>query len=387
MRGILEVEVFGRKGELVVCRKQLMRSFTRGFIDGLYVACGNVGYSMIDVDMGHRSVNNSYESGATKSNLRIGSPPGRSMVIQATGKRGDLSGESSPKIKYFMWGEDLGIQVGAGTAAVTPADRRLVQRIAHGERAPDGAPLTFESYMVNDDADFEIYGDKWAAQTFSPLVSHRITSILVKVWKEGAPGDLSLRLCPVTVSDQPQETDIIASGAIAEASLPVSPGDWAEWTLDAPVDVYVGHLYSLVLYLEGGTYSNSVHWRRDQSGAAYPRGRQYTSTNAGGYWSVSSGADFMFQERGQSSGELEYGGCELVRLAFSDPNGSFMVRRYFTNSCGQALTINEMGIQTMMTQQGQRGWPFLAARDLVAPGVDVAHGELLRATYTVQITV
>lgn len=90
---------------------------------------------------------------------------------------------------------------------------------------------------------------------------------------------------------------------------------------------------------------------------------------------------------GTSANTLEYGGCELLSIAFANPNGSFNIRRYLTNNSGGAITINELGIYAVGCVGNYQSYTFCITRDLVSPGVAVANTELLRATYTVQITV
>lgn len=92
---------------------------------------------------------------------------------------------------------------------------------------------------------------------------------------------------------------------------------------------------------------------------------------------------------GSSAGQLEYGGCELLSIAFADPNGQFTIRRYFTNNSGGSITVQEVGIHSPggETVGGSEGvWAFLIARDLTG-GLAVANTQLLRVTYVVQITV
>ena len=90
---------------------------------------------------------------------------------------------------------------------------------------------------------------------------------------------------------------------------------------------------------------------------------------------------------GTQAGRFEYGGCELISIAFADPNGQFTIRRYFTNNSGGAITVEEVGLYSVGTDyNGYFAWPFCIARDLTG-GVAVANTELLRATYVVQITV
>lgn len=90
---------------------------------------------------------------------------------------------------------------------------------------------------------------------------------------------------------------------------------------------------------------------------------------------------------GRAAGRLEYGGCELINLVFANPNGEFTIRRYFTNFSGGSITINEAGIHSVGTDKDSSlPWAFLIARDLTG-AIAVAHTELLRVSYVLQITV
>jgi hypothetical protein len=87
--------------------------------------------------------------------------------------------------------------------------------------------------------------------------------------------------------------------------------------------------------------------------------------------------------QGKGQGQLLYDGTNLYGIVFSNPNGSFNIQRYFTNSSGDSITINEVGIYAV----GLSAYPFCICRDLVSPGVTVANGQILNVVYTPQITV
>ena len=98
------------------------------------------------------------------------------------------------------------------------------------------------------------------------------------------------------------------------------------------------------------------------------------------HWCTTA-AKHHLQQQNIDASRFDYGGCEVVDdLAFSNPNGTFTLRRYFTNKTGGTVTINEVGIQAMTG-----GVPI--ARDLVALGQDVLNNETLKVEYTFQITV
>lgn len=89
---------------------------------------------------------------------------------------------------------------------------------------------------------------------------------------------------------------------------------------------------------------------------------------------------------GAAGGQFLYGGVEIYGESYVNPNGSFNIRRYFTNISGGPITVNECGIYALGYVSGIN-YPFCIMHDAVAPGVIVANTEILSVVYTVQITV
>ena len=90
---------------------------------------------------------------------------------------------------------------------------------------------------------------------------------------------------------------------------------------------------------------------------------------------------------GVAPGNLMYsGGTEIYDLAFADPNGSFKIRRYFTNHSGGDVTVRETGIYSPGQYAGQTVERFCICRD-VPVAVTVHDTNVLEVVYTVQITV
>jgi hypothetical protein len=91
---------------------------------------------------------------------------------------------------------------------------------------------------------------------------------------------------------------------------------------------------------------------------------------------------------GTGAGQMEHGGTEILIPTFADPNGSMVMRRYLRNNSGGNITVQEVGIYATGVKYGDDAhiWLFCVARDLTG-GFAVADTEILRVTYTVQITV
>ena len=89
---------------------------------------------------------------------------------------------------------------------------------------------------------------------------------------------------------------------------------------------------------------------------------------------------------GETAGTLLYGGTELYGLTFANPNGSFNIRRYFTNVLGGAIAITECGLYSPAYSSLDSCYIFCIAHDVFG-AVTVANGQILSVVYTVTITV
>jgi hypothetical protein len=425
LRMRLCLERMDKDFRLLERREQASRSFTRGLIELLYAAHLQPSFAVPSLSVDLDGVTRSIDLGLSQSGWSYSFRAGTGLLRIASGG-GDSTIQVYPNVRdstgnvYYsafqapvtLGSTDLGIMVGVDNTAVTPTDRRLVQRIGNGRRAVDGAPVLFDSYATGEDTSQDMNAaTTWLAQEFIPKVSHRITSVWLKIYKSGSPGNLTVSIkgedWATGIGGQAPNVGVcpdLASGTILEASIPAgSPGALTQCTFSTPIDVLAGHRYCIVVRALGSGGANHTYWRYDTAGATYEHAlnthdslaniftRRHTSTNSGVSWTNSNNSCFIFEEWGQSVGEFDYGGCEISGLTFVDPNGSFIIRRFFTNNSGGVITVQEVGIGASAVG-GQSpytlsAWPFLIARDVVAPGVAVNNTEILRVTYTPSITV
>ncbi|GAJ01729.1 unnamed protein product, partial [marine sediment metagenome] len=253
------------------------------------------------------------------------------------------------------------------------------------------ANISFENYKVNDDGDYEIYGDIWGSQSYHPQHHHKLYSVNLKLYREGLPGEVTVMIYAAE-DDEPIGSALVTGATDGDTLTTDSGGEWREITFPSQIELIPGLSYAIVVHITGGSGVQNLHWLYDGTAPLYYRGMYAISTNGGDSWSAWITRDFMFEELGRSSGELQYGGCELVDLTFSDPNGEFTIRRFFKNNSGESRTVNEAGIYasgahiTALTHPGHT-YSFCIAHDIVSPAVEVADSELLRVTYVPQITV
>ncbi len=159
----------------------------------------------------------------------------------------------------------------------------------------------FEFYNTGDNADWNLNGaDIWRCETFTPQLTHTITSVKVKVWKQGNPaGNMTVRIRATDiVTGKPTGGDL-CTGVIAHAGITgTSPGAWYEITLGAGTLLTALTSYALILSSVNWNSSNYIKWRAN-SAAGYPRGAHYYSGDGGTTWTLAT-QDFMFEEWGES---------------------------------------------------------------------------------------
>ena len=160
----------------------------------------------------------------------------------------------------------------------------------------------FEYYITGDDVGLMTYGDLIRFQTFTPTVSHRITSIKLKLYRVGSPGTALPITIRTTSSGKPTDT-ILASGTTDGNTLTTSSaGEWREITLGAGFTLDSGTMYALLISAPAGDTDNAVRVRADTSSPTYTVGTAGDSDDGGTTWNIRAGIDNMFEEWGSTSG-------------------------------------------------------------------------------------
>ncbi len=156
----------------------------------------------------------------------------------------------------------------------------------------------FEYYNTGDDNAFGIWGVHWLTQTFTPSVAHKITSVKLKIFREGSPGTLTVSI-RATSGGEPIGGDL-CSGTIDGNGLTTDiAGAWYEITLGAGCDLDADTKYAIVARAPSGSDAgNAVNWRGDSSSPTYSGGAALYSDNSGVDWSGYD-VDRMFEEWGR----------------------------------------------------------------------------------------
>lgn len=160
----------------------------------------------------------------------------------------------------------------------------------------------YENYITGGDTPSLIYGSTWQAQSFTPSISHTITSVKLLLYKAGTIGTLTVGIRATDGDGKPTGADL-ASGTSDGSTLTTdTAGEWREITLTVPYALTAGIKYAIVIRLSGGNESNRAHWIRDDTAATYAGGEHLASTDTGVTWSISGSgvADKMFEEWGMA---------------------------------------------------------------------------------------
>lgn len=121
--------------------------------------------------------------------------------------------------------------------------------------------IEFESIVegnITTPSTVKVYGASWVAEEFSPLTTHLISYIMLKISATGNPHDLMVLLTNVDSNKKPLSY-AITSVIVHQGSIPAS-ADWVMVTLPEDILVTAGTGYAIVLQALNGDASNYVSW-------------------------------------------------------------------------------------------------------------------------------
>ncbi len=172
----------------------------------------------------------------------------------------------------------------------------------------------FESWETGADSYNTLFGSWWAAQTFTPLLGHKIMSIKCYVERYNvAIGSFRVEV-RATSGGQPSGS-ALASGSISASSIAENSPAWYEVSLGAGTILLPGTMYSYTAHYDGSSSNYCVRFWVNRTTAAYPRGTYLSSADGGASWSNHSTWDALFQDWGDflPSGAGKPQACQLVQ--------------------------------------------------------------------------
>lgn len=164
----------------------------------------------------------------------------------------------------------------------------------------------YENYITGDDSRADIYGARWAAQTFTPDTNHIVTSVKLLLYRNNSPGTVTVSI-RATSAGLPSGIDLASGTTTGNNLATADPYEWREITFSSGALVVAGTIYAIVVRATGGDSGNNLYWRYDGSDAGYTDGHSAFSTDSGSTWPHSLTDDYMFEEWGGPQGAGEGG--------------------------------------------------------------------------------
>lgn len=160
---------------------------------------------------------------------------------------------------------------------------------------------------------YAVYDTNWSTQTFTPLISHAITLVKLKLARFGSPGTATASIQATDSDGKPTGSDLCSGTTNGNTLSTIGSYEWRTITFSSGYALSANAKYAIVLRISGGGISNQIAWRYDSSGD-YSRGQRVHSTDGGSSWGLTS-HDFEFEEWGTSVGRDIQNNIPVRRIA------------------------------------------------------------------------
>ncbi|MBA7593176.1 hypothetical protein ES703_00093 [subsurface metagenome] len=163
---------------------------------------------------------------------------------------------------------------------------------------PPSPAVRYEFHTTGYDLDASVYGVAWKAQTFTPSVAHRITSVKLLIRRALLPGTITVGIRETDGAGHPTGDDLCSGTTDGDTLTEDWPGEWREITLGAGYNLDADTKYAIVVRAPTGDASNKVVWQCDLNGT-YDGGNYEYSSNSGTSWTSTAEDDLLFEEWGE----------------------------------------------------------------------------------------
>jgi len=161
-----------------------------------------------------------------------------------------------------------------------------------------------EWYIAGDDAEEDIYGGHWTAQTFTIGTTgvnqaFNITSIKIfgdRTHPNVTPSNMYAAIKAVDGDGKPTGNDL-STGVISANAWQTIPV-WHTINM-SECELAAGTQYALILKSPSSDSYNCNEWRFDTSAGSYAGGSRLWSTDSGASWNLESGDDMLFEIWGE----------------------------------------------------------------------------------------
>jgi len=183
---------------------------------------------------------------------------------------------------------------GTVSAVLSPSVSPLFKHHHSGKKA------LFEHYNTGDDWYFAVYGTHYGGQTFTPLSSHFLTSVRLRLYRSGNPGDLIVINTATDEDGHPAGAPLALATIDANAFTTDPTGEWYEITFPTGYIANASTKYAVFLRATPAALPDYIGWRSDKTDPTYPRGNMEYMVLGETLWISVPGIDMMFEEYGIS---------------------------------------------------------------------------------------
>jgi len=206
-----------------------------------------------------------------------------------------------------------------------------------------------QQYTTGDATDSYMLHTTWLAQTFTPLITGKLTKIKVKLYR---PYDYDEFIIKVNTTDeQGYPTDNVLCSKVfhSEPITEEAPGLWYPYIPDIQPTLTKEVVYAIIMHGKLPTPNPKLYWRRDASAPEYYRGCVYRSGDSGVNWTRYLYDDFMFQTFMLIPGEkLTYGTLHVrhpALLTVVQKRGEEIIKGYDTlSSLDEEYLTGQVGL-------------------------------------------
>ncbi|MBA7540030.1 hypothetical protein ES705_32319 [subsurface metagenome] len=156
----------------------------------------------------------------------------------------------------------------------------------------------YEYYNTGDTTLFSAHDTNWAAQTFTPSIPHKITRVKLKLFRNLASAEYTIKITTTDGDGYPTDNVLCSMIFDSEPITTESPGEWYEFIFDEPAILTEDTVYAIIIHGIPGLPNPKVYWRADPSAPTYDRGCVYYSINSGESWTRYLYDDLMFEDWG-----------------------------------------------------------------------------------------
>ncbi|MBA7624463.1 hypothetical protein ES703_31872 [subsurface metagenome] len=226
----------------------------------------------------------------------------------------------------------------------------------------------FENYQVETLGLHKVYDKYWRAQTFTPLVSHKITKMRLYINRRYDPGDITLSIRNTDENGHPTGQDLVAVTYPVDY-FPIHTTDWYDFIFPNTYDLVANTKYAAVLRTVAGNSNEYVNFYGDWVDPTYTRGTNEQSANFGSTWATLWEKIFYFEEYGITAGAPPTPGLLHVRhpalLTIVHKRGKLAPNGYDTLS-----SLDEEYLTTQVGLDVQKGDEIKVT---TLPGIEYAY--------------